>query len=58
MEERYLSIREVASRLGVHYQTIWAMVKSGELEAIRIRSAVRIPESALAKLESERPVKP
>ena len=58
MEERYLSIREVAMRLSVTYQTIWSMVRSGELDSIRVRSSLRIPESALAKLTPFRTTKP
>lgn len=50
MSERYLSIREVAGLYNVSYQTVWGMVKRGELESIRVRSTVRIPERALAKL--------
>ena len=58
MTETYYTIRQVAERHNVAYQTIWGMVKSGELEAIRIRTAWRIPESALAKLTIKVPVKP
>jgi excisionase family DNA binding protein len=58
MTEKYLTIREVAGMLSVSYQTIWGMVKRGELDSIRIRSAVRIPESALVGLGREKPVRP
>jgi excisionase family DNA binding protein len=50
VDETFLSIREVAARMNVHYQTIWAMVRRGEIESIRIGSAIRIPESALSRL--------
>jgi excisionase family DNA binding protein len=50
VNEAFLSIREVAARMNVHYQTIWAMVKRGEIESIRVGSAIRIPEGALSKL--------
>ena len=50
MAETYYTIRQVAERTSVHYQTIWKMVKQGDLEAIRIASSWRIPESAVEKL--------
>jgi excisionase family DNA binding protein len=50
VNETFLSIREVAARMNVHYQTIWTMVRRGEIESIRVGSAIRIPESALSKL--------
>lgn len=56
--ETYYTIRQVAERHNVAYQTIWSMVKSGELEAVRIKTAWRIPESALAKLTIKTPVEP
>jgi excisionase family DNA binding protein len=56
--ETYYTIRQVAERHNVAYQTIWSMVRSGELDAVRIRTAWRIPESALAKLTIKAPVKP
>lgn len=58
MRETYYTIRQVADRLNVHYQTIWEMVKRGELESIRVRTAIRIPESALAKWTPSSVVKP
>ena len=57
MSEKYLSIREVAQAAGVSYQTIWGMVRAGELPAIRVRNAIRIPESALAALPKYEPPK-
>jgi len=50
MAEKYLSIREVAQIGGVSYETIWEMVRSGELPAVRFRNSVRIPESAQGTL--------
>jgi len=55
--EIYYTIRQVAEQHNVAYQTIWGMIKRGELDAVRVRSAWRIPESAVAKL-GIRPVKP
>ncbi len=62
MGETYLTIRQVADRFGVSYQTVWQMVKRGEIDSIRIRSVVRIPESAITKFaagkQQRRPVQP
>lgn len=55
MLERYLSIKEVAQHHGVSYQTIWVMVRAGELPAVRVGHAIRIPESALAGLPRYEP---
>lgn len=58
MTETYYTIREVADRFNVHYQTIWGMVKRGEIQATKIRSTYRIPESSLAELAKTGPVNP
>jgi excisionase family DNA binding protein len=57
VSEKYLSVRKEAQAGDVSYQTIWGMVRSGELPAIRIRNAIRIPESALATLPKYEPPK-
>lgn len=57
VNERYLSIREVALRFDVPYQTIWEMVRRGEIPAVRVRRAIRIPESALSCLPIYRAAK-
>ena len=57
MSEKYLSISQVAQAGGVSYQTIWGMVRAGELPAIRVRNAIRIPESALTALPKYEPPK-
>jgi len=45
--ERYLSVREIASRYGVSTATIYDAVKRGEIPHVRVRNAIRVPESAL-----------
>jgi len=50
MDERYLALSEVAEILGVTYATVWRMVLSGELRAVRVRSLLRVPVSALGEL--------
>jgi excisionase family DNA binding protein len=55
---RLLTVAEVAARLGLHKETIYARIKSGDLPAFRTtslnkRSALRIDEAELdAWLES------
>ena len=57
MSEKYPSIREVDQTHGVTYQMIWGMVRAGELPAIWVRNAIRIPESALTALPKYEPPK-
>jgi excisionase family DNA binding protein len=45
--ERYLSVREIASRYGVSTATIYDAVKRGEIPHVRVRNAICVPESAL-----------
>ena len=58
MAETYYTIRQVAELHNVAYQTIWEMIRHGELDAIRIRSVWRIPESALGRLTQGRNASP
>jgi excisionase family DNA binding protein len=44
---RFLTIFEVAAILRISRQTIYRLVHSGELEAIKIGGAYRIPDRAL-----------
>ena len=46
---RLLTIREVANILRVHARTVYRMVQDGVLDAIRVGTQWRIPESALHK---------
>ena len=41
------TVKEVATELGVHQQTVYRWIKSGKLESIKIGGAVRIEEYAL-----------
>jgi len=47
--EPLYSIREVAERLNVHYETVRRWIEKGALEAVRIgpNGTIRVPESAL-----------
>jgi excisionase family DNA binding protein len=51
VSERLLKIKEVADRTGYHRNTIWNLIKSGKLPAVRTGARlVRVRESDLAKL--------
>ena len=41
------TVKETASLLSIHWSTVYRLIKSGELNAIRVGRAVRIPEEAL-----------
>lgn len=64
MIEPILTIREVAPRLGVSYQTVWRLVAVGALRASRVghkRGQWRIPESAIHEYldrQTNRPAEP
>jgi len=45
--KQYLSLEEVAERLGVHYQLIYRLVRSGELPAIRLGRIYRVEAADL-----------
>jgi excisionase family DNA binding protein len=49
-EGRYLTVREVADRLRVCTATVYALVRRGELEHVRVSNCIRIAESSLARL--------
>jgi len=46
---RFLTVAEVAEMMRVSNMTVYRMVHSGELPAIRFGRSFRIPESAVAK---------
>ena len=45
---RFLTVAEVADLMRVSAMTVYRMVQSGELPAVRFGRSYRIPESALA----------
>lgn len=55
MDERYLTITQVADRLNLHPQTIRKMIGKGYIHAIRtcgaIRSHYRISETELKRVQ-------
>ena len=44
-----LSLKEVAKKLDLHYNTIYGYVRSGELKAIKFKKVYRIEEEELKK---------
>jgi excisionase family DNA binding protein len=44
---KLLRVREVAERLSIHPNTVYEMAMRGELPRVKVRTAVRVPESAL-----------
>lgn len=46
---RFLTVAEVADMMRVSTMTVYRLVQSGELPAVRFGRSYRIPESALAQ---------
>ncbi len=46
--ERVLRVRDVATHLGCDPDTVYALIRSHQIRAIRLGRVIRIPESALA----------
>lgn len=44
---RFLTVAEVASRMRVSKMTVYRLVHSGELEAVRVGRSFRVPEHAV-----------
>jgi excisionase family DNA binding protein len=51
-EMRFLTVAEVADMMRVSNMTVYRMVHSGELPAVRFGRSFRIPESAVASAVS------
>ena len=54
VDERYLTVPEVAERLNVSRHSIYRWVKDGYLSAYRLGHELRITESALQRFLEER----
>lgn len=53
------SVKQVATIVGVHEDTIRRLIKAGKLTAVRVgEKLLRIPRSELARLRKERSVPP
>jgi excisionase family DNA binding protein len=46
---RFLTVAEVASIMRVSKMTVYRLVHSGELEAIRVGRSFRVPEQAVSR---------
>jgi excisionase family DNA binding protein len=46
--ERWLTVADVAGRLGVSTATVYGLCKRGELQHVRVANAIRVSEDALA----------
>jgi excisionase family DNA binding protein len=56
---RYMKVKEVAAMARVNPMTIYRLVDSGELAAVRVGKSIRIPEpAALALLGQDTPEPP
>lgn len=49
-ETRLLRVREVADSLDLTTASVYRLIRTGELSAIRIGRTIRVPEHALAEL--------
>jgi len=49
-----MNLKEAARRLGVHYQTAYRWVRSGELVAVRVGARYEVSEAAIERLRSQR----
>ena len=52
-----LTLKEVAKRLDLHYNTIYSYVQSGELKAIKFKRVYRIEEQELDKFIKDKKFK-
>jgi len=46
IQVQFMTMDEVAKALAVHRSTVERLIKSGQLRAIKVNSAVRIPEDS------------
>ena len=53
-DKEYLTVKEFAARLGLHYNTVIRSIQKGRLNAVRIghgiKSAYRIPTSEIHRI--------
>ena len=54
LEEEWLTVKEVARLLNVPAQEIYALISAGQLRAIRIGRAIRIPRRFLEEFVQAR----
>ncbi len=56
MDEQYLTVAQVATRLQVSRQAVYNWISEGRIQAVKLGKSVRIPISSL--LAFMQPVKP
>jgi len=54
MPSEYLTVREAASMLKMHWQTILNYIKSGELEAVKLKKGYRISHQSIETFAAKR----
>lgn len=52
MCEEYFTVAQVAAALHLHIMTIYRLVKTGKLPAVRIGNRIRVSQSAVDKFLS------
>lgn len=50
----YMTVQEVAARLGLNVKTIYAAINSGTMPSIRVGRTVRIPAAVFRSMDEER----
>lgn len=56
MTEEYISIREIARRTSLTYETVWRYIKTGELPSVKIGGSRRILTGEYERWVKERTV--
>ena len=51
MTQGYVPVKAIAERFGVSVSTVYRLIQSGRLRAVKIGRAVRVPADAVNELE-------
>jgi excisionase family DNA binding protein len=54
LQERRVNLKTAARRLGVHYQTAYRWVRSGQLLAVKVGAGYEISDAAVDRFEAQR----
>lgn len=54
MTEQYVTVKEAASLLKMHWQTVLNYIKRGELKAVQLNKGYRISHDAIEQFALER----
>lgn len=55
---KYLTVKEVAAELQVHWQSVHNYIKRGQLQAFKVGNGYRVDPDALKRFMETRKVKP